>query len=167
MAHNSYDIRPFTTAEAGLYKAMRLEALELEAGMFGSNLAHELAFSDEQWLSRITNPDAGCFGLFHGDELIGITGIVIDNKERPEDAQMTQSYIRKAYRGKGLSRMLYDIRLQWAREHGIKRLLIGHRASNHASKAANQHYGFTYIHSETRTWGDGETMDNLYYELWL
>lgn len=64
MENTAYHIRPFTPAEAGLYKAMRLEALELEAEMFGSNLARELAFSDGQWLGRITNPDAGCFGSF-------------------------------------------------------------------------------------------------------
>ena len=167
MEHNPYSIRPFTAVEVELYKAMRLEALELEAGMFGSNLARELSFSDEQWMDRITNPVSGCFGLFCGDELIGITGIIIDNKEKPGEAYMTQSYIRKAHRGKGLSRMLYEIRLQWAKEHGIKRLVIGHRENNLVSKAANQRYGFTYSRSESRTWGDGAVMDNLIYELLL
>ncbi|RYZ25181.1 MAG: 2Fe-2S iron-sulfur cluster binding domain-containing protein, partial [Sphingobacteriales bacterium] len=32
---------------------------------------------------------------------------------------MTQSYIRKAYRGNHLSRILYDARLEWAKEQGI------------------------------------------------
>jgi hypothetical protein len=45
-----------------IYKAMRLEALQKEAGMFG---------------------------LFHNNELIGITGIVID-KEQPDLGYLIQ-----------------------------------------------------------------------------
>jgi RimJ/RimL family protein N-acetyltransferase len=164
---NNYTISQFIPEEVQAYKTMRLEALRLEPGMFGNSHAIEAAFADDQWLARVSNPDGACFGLYCGDELIGITGIVISDKERPEEAYMTQSYIRNAHRGKGLSRMLYEARLAWARKQKLKRLVIGHRIGNTASYAANQHYGFRFTHKESRMWPDGKTEDMMYYELSL
>lgn len=161
-----YHISQFRPEDVDLYRSMRLEALHLEPGMFGNSHAVESAFGPEQWLARLTNPFGACFGLYYGDDLIGITGIS-GEKDKPEEAYMTQSYIRKAHRGKHLSRMLYEARFNWARARGIKRLIIGHRASNITSKAANQRFGFRYIYSQSRQWPDGATEDMLYYELML
>lgn len=149
-----------------MYKAIRLEALQLEPGFFGNSYAIEVAMTDAEWLERITDPGMARFGLYCNDELAGLTAIIQD-KEKKEEAYMTQSYIRMAHRNKGLSRLLYDARLAWAKEQGIKRLTIGHKENNLASKAANQRYGFRYTHRETRTWPDGSTADMLYYVLEL
>lgn len=164
VSEKQYTIRLFGASDVEPYKAMRLEALQLERGMFGNSYEYEAGFPDGQWLARVCNPVGACFGLYYGDELIGITGIVVTDHERPAEAYMTQSYIRKVYRGKGLSKMLYDARLEWAQHHGIDTLKIGHRKSNITSKAANQHYRFTFTHAESRTWPDGITEDMMYYE---
>ncbi|PQJ11265.1 hypothetical protein CJD36_005525 [Flavipsychrobacter stenotrophus] len=165
--NDNYAIRPFIATDVWAYKAMRLEALLYDPGMFGNSHALETTFTDQQWMDRVSNPLSCCFGLYYNDELIGITSIIVTDKNKPVDAYMTQSYIRKPYRGNGLSRMLYDARIAWAAAHNIKRLLIGHRAGNIISKAANQHYGFVYSYSEPRTWPDGTTEDMLYYQLLL
>ncbi len=161
-----YSIRQFNREDIPVYKATRLEALQLEPGMFGNSYALEAAFDEEAWDKRVTSSNNACFGLYHADSVIGITGIVID-AERPDEAYMTQSYIRKPYRGSGLSRMLYEARLSWARQRGLNRLIIGHRESNIISKAANQRYGFRYTHSQSRLWPDGYLEDMLYYVLEL
>lgn len=162
----SYTIRQLLHNDVAAYKAMRLEALQTEPGMFGNSYAMEAAYPGEHWEHRCTNPGCAIWGLYANDELIGITGI-IQNAENPAEGYMTQSYIRRAHRGKHLSRLLYGARIAWAKEHGISRLVISHKASNISSKAANQRFGFTYTHSENRTWPDGTTEDNLYYELIL
>jgi GNAT superfamily N-acetyltransferase len=162
-----FTIRQFSPEDVAQYKSLRLEALQLECGMFCSSYSREAAFSHEQWVARISNPNCAYFGLYNEDELIGITGIVITDEERPTEAFMTHSYIRKEYRGQRLSRILYEARLEWARTHQIKCLKVGHRVSNLISKAANQYYGFNYTHSEPNTWPDGQTEDMLYYELML
>jgi RimJ/RimL family protein N-acetyltransferase len=162
----SCSIRQFGIGDLAVYKAMRLEALQTEPGMFGNSYAMEAAFAEADWMKRVSSENSAVFGLYCGDELAGITGIVI-NTERPDEAYMTQSYIRIAHRGKGLSRMLYEARLGWAKEKNIKRLVIGHRERNTISKSANQRYGFKYTHRENRTWPDGETEDMVYYELLL
>jgi GNAT superfamily N-acetyltransferase len=162
-----YTIRQFFSKDVEQYKAMRLEALQLNCGMFGNSYEYEAAFPQEQWIARVSNPNGACFGLYYSDELIGITSIIVADEEKPDEAYMTQSYIRKEYRGRGLSRLLYEARLEWAKAHQIKCLKIGHRANNLASKAANQHYGFNYTHAEPRNWPDGNTEDMFFYELVL
>jgi len=112
---SSYTICQLFQEDVEIYKAMRLEALQLEAGVFGSSYTHEIAFTNEQWLARLKGENIACFGLFYQHELVGITGIVIDWDDK-ELAHMVQSYIRKAHRGCGLSRLYYDARLQWARK---------------------------------------------------
>ena len=162
---DNYTIRRFAPDDAPTYKLMRLEALQTEAGMFGSSVAREAAFPDELWRERLANPHAAFFGLYDGNELIGITGILVADKEKPDTALMVASYIRKAYRGMGLSAMLYAARIAWAKAHGIKRIEVAHRASNAASKGANAKFGFKYTRSEPREWMDGSKEDILYYEL--
>jgi GNAT superfamily N-acetyltransferase len=162
----NYSIRQFQPAEAEIYKAIRLEALQNEPGFFGNSHATEEAFEQASWRDRLENPFIGNFGLYADNELIGLTSIVRD-KDKPSEAYMTQSYIRKPFRGQGLSRMLYEARLAWAKAHGIFHLIIGHRESNITSKRANQHYGFQYSHKVPRNWPDGTTEDMLYYTLEL
>lgn len=160
----SFSIRQFRPDQVSAYKSLRLEALREEPGNYGNSHATESAFAEEIWLNRLQNPDVACFGLYDGEDLIGLTSI-LRNAEKPSEAYLTQSYIRRAYRGTGLSRLLYDARLKWARDKGLKRLIIGHRESNLASKHANQHFGFRFTHREPREWPDGGKEDMLYYEL--
>jgi RimJ/RimL family protein N-acetyltransferase len=164
---SNYTICQLFQEDVEIYKAMRLEALQLEAGVFGSSYIHEYAFTYEQWLARLTGENIACFGLFYQQELVGITGIVIDWDDK-ELAHMVQSYIRKAHRGRGLSRLYYDARLQWARNYpGLKAVRTGHRESNITSRAANQHYDFKFAYRESIDWPDGTTEDVLYYDLKL
>lgn len=165
--HNTnYTIRQFTADEIDAYKNIRLEALQQEPWFYGMSHAAETAMHYDEWVDRVTNPLHARFGLYADGVLIGLTGIII-NKDKTDEAYMTQSYIRKEHRGKKLSRMLYDGRIAWAKEHDVKRLEIAHKESNTASKAANQHYGFVFTHKEPRAWPDGSEEDNYYYELFI
>lgn len=156
----------FTPEDMDAYRAIRLEALEQEPGMFGNTYATEAAYEPQVWRARLENPFVACFGLYCLRNLIGLTSIVSD-EDKPEQAYMTQSYIQKPFRGRGLSRMLYEVRFEWARQQGVRRLIIGHRECNIVSKAANQHYGFKFSHRILRQWPDGAREDMLYYTLEL
>jgi len=161
-----YSIRLFLPGDASLYRAMRLEALKNEPGVYGANYAEEAALPESAWTEKINDPRRACFGLYADDELIGITGVIID-KDDTGKGHMIQSYIRKAYRELGLSAILYKARIAWAQGRKLTGLAVGHKESNLASKAANQHFAFMYSHSEARTWPDGSTEEILYYELVL
>lgn len=162
--NTGYTIRQFSAEDMQAYRGIRLEALQLEPGVFGNSYAMEAAMTDEEWRERITNPRYARFGLFYGGELVGLTAVIADEADGTL-GYMTQSYIRAAHRGRGLSRMLYDARIKWASASGVKKLTIGHRGSNVASKTANQRYGFVFTHAESRVWPDGTTDDMVYYEL--
>lgn len=166
MENTEYTIRKFSVSDLQAYKAIRLEALLKEPGIFGNSYALESSFAEDEWMNRVAGNMNACFGLYHLGELVGVTGIYID-ADKPANAYMTQSYIRSAHRGKRLSRMLYDARINWAKSNGVKYLQIGHKESNLISKAANQHYNFKFTHREMRDWPDGSREDMLYYMLEL
>lgn len=158
-----YNIRLLQEDEASLYKSMRLEAIQTEPAMFRCSTPAEAELSDEEWQERIKHPRA-VFGLFEGEQLIGMTSILLLDEE---EGYLGQSYIRKDYRGKKLSGLLYRIRMDWAKKMQLKRLSVSHRESNIISKAANQRSGFKYSHQESVNWLDGTTEDALYYILEL
>lgn len=160
----TYYIRQFTIADKEIYKQIRLESLQREPAVFGSSYKREVAFEETEWENRLNNPNSGSFGLYYGDILIGTTGILIP---QPGTALLIASYIRKEHRGKGLSRLLYQTRIDWARNQGIKSIVVSHRKSNLLSRAANQHFGFRYTHEEMTTWPDGQEEENVYYCLEL
>ncbi len=160
----NYTIIPFTIADKEAYKQIRLESLLKEPAVFGSNYAREAAFEEAEWGNRLLNPDAASFGLYRGSTLIGTTGILIIE---PGVALLIASYIRAAYRGKGLSALLYEARIAWAKAKGIKSIIVSHRKSNTASRAANQHFHFQYTHEEMTTWPDGQQEENVFYRLEL
>jgi GNAT superfamily N-acetyltransferase len=161
-----YTIHKFHPEESMAYRTIRLEALKSEPGFFGNSYGTEAEYPLEFWRDYIESPLRGIFGLYGGEELVGLTSIFCTS-EKPGEGYLTQSYIRKPHRGKGLSAMLYNARIAWALEAGLKCLIVGHRASNFISKAANQRYGFCYSHREPRHWPDGSEDDMLYYKLML
>ena len=75
-------------------------------------------------------------------------------------------YIDPSYRGRCLSKLLYQLRIDWARQHQpFKRLVISHREGNEASRRANQVFGFRYIGKEDIDWPDGVKAPDYLYEL--
>ena len=159
-------LRRFIIDDWQLFKAIRLEALKMEPHFFGSNYARETAFVDGEWQLRLSNPHSGFWGLYDGEECIGLTGIISNNSELTE-ARLIASYIRKQYRGLGLSALYYKERIRWAKEYGYKTLYVAHRKSNLASKAANQKFGFEYLSSTMIDWPDGTKDEDVVYRLTL
>ena len=160
----AYHIRQLGIGDKEAYKNVRLEALAVEPTVFCSNYKREAAFEEAEWLIRLDGTNSASFGLYYGNLLIGITGIIIS---QPGEGTLVASYIRKEHRGKGLSAMLYQARLDWARSRHLKQIIVSHRKSNLASQRANQHFGFRYTHEEVILWPDGIEESNVYYCLEL
>jgi len=107
--------------------------------------------------------------LFDEKKLIGITATFTWRGDKTgATALLAMSYIDPGYRGRGLSRMLYEARLNWiAAQPQFRKVIVGHRASNEASRRANQRFGFVKIDRAARTWPDGAVEDEITYELVL
>lgn len=102
------------------------------------------------------------FGLFDGDQLAGITAI---NRESADTATLAMSYIRPAWRGCRHSGLLYKARLDWARDHRVRRIRVSHRASNVPSQQAIMRHRFRLTSTQPHHWPDGTVEDDVSYEL--
>jgi RimJ/RimL family protein N-acetyltransferase len=160
-------IRKFEESDWPLLKEIRLKALKSDPGVFGSNYAAESVMTDDEWISWLINPDAVSFGVFDENKIIGMTGIAIhrDDPTR-KTAILWGSWLEPEYRGKGISEKMYKARIEWAKEHpACEKIVVSHRASNIASKYANQKHGFIYTHTTHKEWPDGTHDDDVHYEL--
>jgi RimJ/RimL family protein N-acetyltransferase len=159
--------RPLTARDWRIFRDMRILALESEPGVFFAPLSSALSKSPEEWQSLVSSPTQQAFGIFDRGRLVGITA-VFTSRDDPSGstAGLAMSFIMPKYRGRGLAKLLFDVRLDWvrARPH-FKRVLVSHRESNEASRRANQRQGFLFRRRVNRTWPDGEVEDELIYEL--
>ena len=161
-------VRPFGAAEWRSFRDFRLKALKAAPGVFSATYEDELARPDTYWQGTAEGNDRRqVFGLFDGSRLIGITAVFTHRGDATgETAILAMSFIDLEYRGRGLSRLLYQARLNWVRAHShFKRVVVSHRESNEVSKRANQAFGFRYVGRGAHAWPDGVTEDELHYEL--
>lgn len=158
------EVRRLTVDDWQANRAIRLEALAECPGNYFTSLAEAQARGDDQWRGMLMSATLTVFGLFDGDALAGIIAI---NREDGGTATLAMSYIRPEWREQGHSRLLYQARLDWARDHGIGRILVSHRESNTPSRRAIVCHGFRPTGSRPHRWPDGEIADDVTYELAL
>jgi RimJ/RimL family protein N-acetyltransferase len=150
-----------------ILKAIRLKALQSDPGVFSSNYADEAKYEDYKWRSMLQEKNVQIFALFDKDKAIGMTGVAIDRGDPSgQRAVLWGSWLEPAYRKQGLSVLMYEARIDWARQHPVCRtVIVSHRASNANSERANQKHGFVFTHAVTKTWPDGGVEDDVFYEL--
>jgi len=109
-------IRPLEKNDWAALRDLRLFALQTEPGVYCSSYEREGALGEADWITRIIGPGKRLFGLVAGNELVGITGVVpLSTDHWGATAELVMSYILPPYRRQGLSALLYDARLRWAR----------------------------------------------------
>lgn len=150
-------VKKFSAGQWRDYRAIRLEALSLHADVYGNSLELEKSWSDRHWQEMLSDGRHAFFGLYDGDGLIGCTAVFTDrNDASGKTALLAGSYIREDYRGRGLSRKLYEARLEWIRAADrFDMAAVGHKDGNEVSRRANQAFGFAHAGTEEKTWGDG------------
>jgi RimJ/RimL family protein N-acetyltransferase len=96
------------------------------------------------WQRAVAGPDHQMFGLFDGGRLIGITAaFAFAEDQSGQTAIFGMSFIAPDWRGRGLSRLLYDARLAWIKTRPrFRRVILSHAISNEASRRAHRRYGF-------------------------
>ncbi|MBL8641226.1 MAG: GNAT family N-acetyltransferase [Alphaproteobacteria bacterium] len=164
---DTISIRSWTENDWVAFRAIRLEALKHTEHVFGVSYDHALNLSEEYWTDTLQDTYNGAvFGLYDGENVIGLTAVFRHRDHKSDTVIFAMSYIRKNYRGRGLSDLLYKARLDWAeQQEGIVSIWIGHRDGNQASFRANQRHGFQLISTEDMTFGDGTTDKHYTYEL--
>ncbi len=151
------------------FSEVRLRALKTDPQVFGSNYEFESKFTEDDWRRRLERVDSAIFMLFDGENPVGITGVsVFDEDPSGETAIFWGSWLAPGFRRRSLSGLMYETRILWAKARPkIKRIIVSHRASNTASKFANQKHGFVFTRTHEKIWTDGKTEDEVCYELKL
>ena len=163
----SISIRRLTEKHWREFSQIRLKALLTDPQVFGSNYEKESQMSEMEWRSRLQATDNAIFLIYAGDTPVGITCVSVDrNDPTGKTALLWGSWLAPEFRGKGLSELMYQTRIDWAKNQpSVEKIIVSHRASNLASKYANQKHGFVFTRTHEKIWADGAVEDEVCYEL--
>jgi RimJ/RimL family protein N-acetyltransferase len=165
----SISIKKLDETDWRAFSEVRLRALQTDPQVFGSNYELESKFAEADWRQRLQSTDSAIFMLFWQAAPIGMTGVSVSRDDASgKTGIFWGSWLAPEFRGRGLSALMYETRIAWARAHqSIERILVSHRASNTASKFANQKHGFVFTGTHEKVWTDGAAEDEVCYELIL
>lgn len=108
------DIRRIVSADALLYREIRLEALQAAPEAFGSTYALERTYTVEQFADLLGRSDV--FGAFRGADLLGMAGYRTQvGPKREHKGFLWGMYVRSAARSAGVGKLLVEAVLQHAR----------------------------------------------------
>ncbi len=151
------------------FSQVRLRALLTDPSVFGSNFEKESRLTEADWREKLRAVDNAIFIVRRDGEPVGMTAASIDrNDPTKKTGIFWGSWLEPAVRGTGLSGLMNEARLNWIRvQPGVEKVLVSHRASNLASRRANQRFGFVQTHVSERPWPDRVTEREYHYELRL
>jgi RimJ/RimL family protein N-acetyltransferase len=161
------EIRKLAVEDWQEFRTIRLRALKTNQAVFGGTYEDAEQRATEHWKEMLSDKRHAFFCLYEQAKIIGLTG-VFTWREDPtnETALFVMSFIEPDYRGKGLSKLFYEARIDWCLQQAhFTKILVGHREGNDASRRANQAFGFKLVSKKMDLWPDG-SQDYLYeYEL--
>jgi GNAT superfamily N-acetyltransferase len=98
------------------FSQIRLEALKTDPLVFGSNYEKESKMTEADWRSRLQAKDNAIFLIYAGDTPIGMTCVSVDrNDPTQKTALLWGSWLAPHFRGKGLSELMFQTRIDWAK----------------------------------------------------
>ncbi|MBR0751817.1 GNAT family N-acetyltransferase [Bradyrhizobium jicamae] len=157
----SFEIRLLSTADAPMYRLIRLESLQQNPEAFSSSFEREsqqpLAWFEE----RLTASDIfGAFGA-NGD-LLGVAGFrAQEGLKTAHKATVWGMYVRGSARGTGIGRLLMETIIAHA-EARVEQLQLEVVADNQAAIALYQSLGFAAFGHEVKALKyDGRYFDEL------
>lgn len=160
------EIRRLRPDEWQEFRRIRLTSLAVDPGAFVRTADEENARPESHWKEMLESDDGAVFGLFDGPALVGITAVYIDRAIPARDtAALGMTWLHPDFRGKGLSCRMFEHRLAWARDKGVARIAVAHRAGNEPSRRAILAHGFRPTGRALHRWPDGAEAARLDYEL--
>lgn len=120
------------------FRAARLAALGESPDMFGSTLARETAFEEDEWRRRASRPVTFIASRAGSD--VGLAGV----HEFDGEWQVVSMWITPMARGTGVVDTLMEACEEAARDAGASHLTLGVMEDNPAGRGAYERLGFTY-----------------------
>jgi ribosomal protein S18 acetylase RimI-like enzyme len=107
-------IRRLTSADAGIYRGIRLEGLKQHPEVFGSTLEAEAAKPLGWFVDRLSQSTV--FGAFRQAEILGVAGFAVRSGEKEGHKGLLWGiYVRPQARGTGVARRLVEAVIEAAR----------------------------------------------------
>lgn len=139
-----FSFRPLSPKDWQLYRDIRLAT---HADFGDSELLRTESFhKDDYWQNELSDSSSKRFGLFHGDQIAGMTEISTKESVCVPFYEFTGSYILKEFRNRKLGDLLHQGRLDYLRENidGQAKVLTKIWHENIASQKVAERNGFLY-----------------------
>jgi len=160
-------IRQLTEGDWQALSSIRLRALQTDPSVFASSYEVESKFCESDWQKWFDPENTALFIIFDDEKPVGMTAIsVYRDDPTNKTAILWGSWLEPSVRRRGLSKMMYEYRIAWAKAHPtVEKIIVSHRASNLSSRYANQKHGFLLTDITEKVWPDGIRDKELHYEL--
>jgi ribosomal protein S18 acetylase RimI-like enzyme len=147
-----YQVRALGVDDADDYRRIRLDALRLHPGAFGSAYEDEAVLDRTQFAERLAAPGFTRYGGFAADELVGLAGLQMRTgaKERHK-ARLFSMYVAAAHRGGELAQRLIEAVIAGARDAGALVVQLSVAADNPPAQRLYRRMGFTVYGVERRS----------------
>lgn len=97
------EIRKLTRDDWKIFKELRLQMVKEEPQAFLRTYEELVNLSDDEWMDKSTSDTSGILAVWYGGKLAGMNGYYFPNVST---AEIWGMFIRKEFRGKGLSKIL-------------------------------------------------------------
>ena len=144
--HDSVTIRRMQPGEEGLYRAMRLEALQRNPRVFGSTYAETRAtpvLPFERFISA-SDEENPMFGAFSRGELGGTCGLLRETRQRTRHrAELVHMYVAPWLQGQGVGGNLVATAVRYGVDRlGLRQIVLGVIAGNEPAVRLYRRCGF-------------------------
>ncbi len=140
-------VRRLSPDEWRLYRVLRLSAMRDAPDAFGSTLARERGFADEEWQRRLVGDETAVNAPLVAEvagEAIGLAWGRIESAT-PDVAHLYQMWVDPLHRGRGAGRLLLDAVVAWARERGASKVQLGVTEGDTPARRLYERAGFEAI----------------------
>jgi RimJ/RimL family protein N-acetyltransferase len=146
MTQRDVTVRRMRPGEEGLYRAMRLRALQLNPRVFGSTYAETLATAVLPFERFIATDDEEnpMFGAFTRGELGGMCGLHRETRERGRHrAELVHMYVAPWLQGQGVGAELVATAVRYGLDRiGLRQIVLGVIAENAPAVRLYRRSGF-------------------------
>lgn len=114
------EIRQLSERDWEIFRAIRLKALQECERVYLSSYEDTLKRTPEEWQEIIAGDDRAIFVLFANEKPIGLASVFTWKDDASKTTGvMAMGYLVPDHRGKGFSRLLYEPRIAWAKQHPV------------------------------------------------
>jgi ribosomal protein S18 acetylase RimI-like enzyme len=137
---------PITRQNVGIFKDVRLRALQDTPSAFGSTYARESLLTDDDWLTRAErwNGDrAAGFMAIDRRTACGLVCSFLDEQDATR-AHLISMWTAPTHRRQGLGQRLVSEVLAWAGSRGARRMVLLVTSNNQAAQRFYERLGFAF-----------------------